>query len=443
MTSNDTAFTGDSVPAAGEIKFDEKSGISLEEQKEILAGINGIAEKNRRSLSGVSTARSFKAKKNGGLFPIVVNVAAALILAGGFFLMYFFHSREEIQIREGTKVFNTAERALIEEIRKETSLRIEEKENEISLIVSKMEDIDSQLRNLYSSNMELTAEQIAAEESLKQLQEEYGVTLATLRDDRSRILESARAREASLYAQLEEQAREINEISETSEAALNRARAEMQRLNSEYEKAAALDAQLRAGFQVTGEQINGGNFADATNTLETLRQFLNTSDFQGLRSIQARKEIYIQTITVLESMIEEAVADKEALAAVGAGDISVQEVEELRAENTRLSENVDSLNRTLATANSQGSDTARRLTELENSAAALRTRNNALETRAQQRDADIAAKDETIAGLESQNTELTQTITAKDETIRTLEEDKTSLDTQLTSLRQALQALSQ
>jgi hypothetical protein len=35
-----------------EINFDEKSGISIEEQQEILSNINSIAEKNRESLQG-------------------------------------------------------------------------------------------------------------------------------------------------------------------------------------------------------------------------------------------------------------------------------------------------------------------------------------------------------------------------------------------------------
>ncbi|MDR0324059.1 MAG: hypothetical protein LBI12_06410, partial [Treponema sp.] len=54
-----------------DIVFDEKSGISVEEQKEMLAKINGITEKNRHSLSmdtqGLQSGKksNIKAKKTG------------------------------------------------------------------------------------------------------------------------------------------------------------------------------------------------------------------------------------------------------------------------------------------------------------------------------------------------------------------------------------------
>jgi len=64
------------------VVFDAACGISEEEQREIFAQINAIAEKNRLSLAGgADTAagvsekgkkkkakRRFKAKKSGGLF---------------------------------------------------------------------------------------------------------------------------------------------------------------------------------------------------------------------------------------------------------------------------------------------------------------------------------------------------------------------------------------
>jgi chromosome segregation ATPase len=424
------------APSDSGVVFDANSGISREEQREILDGINRIAEKNRRSLSG--TARSFKASKKGGLFPIAVNAAVALILAGGFFAMSSLHDREEIRLREGTKVFNSAERALISEIRKETSLQIEAKENEMFQIISKMEDVDARLRELYSNNMELSSDQLAAEGNLKRLQDEYRLNLAGLRDDRSRILENARVREAGLYAQLEERSREISALSERSEAALSSARGELERLRTEEEKAAAIEAQLGAFFQLSGDQIRSGLFAEAGDTLKIMRVFLNTPAFQGFRSVQARKELYTQSITALETMLEEARRNQEALTAAGKtpAEDSYGALEELLAKNAQLEQTIAGLNQSLQSAGSHGSGLTRRLTELERSAAALQT--------------SLSAREQTIASLESNNTNLSQTLSTQDNTIRELrtqnaaqEERISSLDTQLTSLRQALQALSQ
>jgi chromosome segregation ATPase len=105
------------------IVFDAKSGISEEEQREILAKIDNIAEKNRLSLSegeGKNKKTRFKAKKSGGRFPVIVNIIAFAALAGGLFILISMQGKTDARIRTGTRVYNSAERALIEEIRKET-----------------------------------------------------------------------------------------------------------------------------------------------------------------------------------------------------------------------------------------------------------------------------------------------------------------------------------
>jgi len=105
------------------IVFDAKSGISEEEQREILAKIDNIAEKNRLSLSegeGKNKKTRFKAKKSGGRFPIIVNIIALAALAGGLIILVSMQGKTDALIRTGTRVYNSAERALIEEIRRET-----------------------------------------------------------------------------------------------------------------------------------------------------------------------------------------------------------------------------------------------------------------------------------------------------------------------------------
>jgi len=115
-------MTPDSRDSSG-IVFDAKSGISEDEQREILAKINNIAEKNRLSLSegeGRNKKARFKAKKSGRVFPVIVNIIAFTALAGGLALLIFTQGKTDARIRTGTKVYNSAERAIIEEIRKET-----------------------------------------------------------------------------------------------------------------------------------------------------------------------------------------------------------------------------------------------------------------------------------------------------------------------------------
>jgi len=406
------------------IVLDAGSGISVEEQQVILSEINGIAEKNRRSLSQGGEARAgkkqrFKAKKNGGLFPIMVNVVALVLLGAGFFLLSSFQEKTEVQVREGANVYTSAERALIDEIRKETEMKIAAKETEIARIVSRLGGIDAELKALYSSREELTAEQRDAERDLLALQDEYRAGLAALQDERAQILEESRAREAALRAQFEAGARELVAASQQNSAELNAARSELERLANEQEKAAAIEAHLSGGLASASELIRRSQFSEAAESLKNLRLFLNTPAFQAIRPIQAKKEFYTQAINSMETLIEDARRYQAGTPPVGPDAEKI--LADLQIKNTQLEETIAGMNKTIAAFSSDSSGQARRLRELEASVSALRTEKSALETSA-------AEKDRTIRSLESDKTTLNQTVSARDNTIRSLESDKTTLN---------------
>ena len=118
--------------SAEEIIFDTSSGISIEEQQEILAGINAMTGSHRltgHSLGENGPGESFLvpesalsgAKKKGFLFPLVVNIAALIFLVLGFVLLSFFQVNNEQEIRRSGVVLGHTERMLIREIRQETS----------------------------------------------------------------------------------------------------------------------------------------------------------------------------------------------------------------------------------------------------------------------------------------------------------------------------------
>ena len=397
MTNNSTSSDSQNLLSGSEIIFDADYGISEEEQREILAKINSIAESNRRSLSGVAGTDDavgkkprFKARKTGRTFPLVVNAAAVVTLVGGLFALSFFHGKTDAQVREGTRVYNSAERALIDEIRKETSSRLEEKENEISLITSKLEEIDAELQGLQSSNQNLSAEQIAAQNRLLAMQGAYRSELEDLNDERSRILEEARAREASLQAQLESRTRELATVAEQSAAAIGQAYSEIERLSREQAQAATVEAQMGAFFANLNTQIYDNRFDEAAETVQTMRGFLNTPAFQGLRSIQARKELYAQAINSFETMIDE--VRRFQAAGLRPPDRNVERtLAELQEQNARLEQLVAERDRTIAAASSGESGMTRRIDELERTIRDLRTAN----------DTSSSEKDSRIASLET------------------------------------------
>jgi uncharacterized coiled-coil protein SlyX len=108
--------------AGNDVVFDSSSGISVEEQKEILSKINGIAERRRRHLSQAGEETEVRAKKNSAFFPLLVNAAALLILCGGAWFIFYFNGKKDVQVRQGTGVYDLTEKALIDEIRKDSAM---------------------------------------------------------------------------------------------------------------------------------------------------------------------------------------------------------------------------------------------------------------------------------------------------------------------------------
>ena len=427
-----------------EVVFDANSGISVEEQQEILSRINGIAEKNRQSLSQGSSGGKTKiaAKKSGAFFPALVNVAAVVILFTGGLLLVSFNGKKDAQVREGNKVYNLTERALIEEIRKDTASKLASKEMEIESISSRLEEVDSQLRQLYSGNQELTAEQRSAESRLLALQNAYRLELAALQNERSLILEESRSREASLRAQLEERTREFTAAQQQSSAELGSAREELERLTGEQQTAAAVDAQMAGGLAAVNDLVRTGQLDQASAAVKELRSFLNTGAFQTNRSLSARKEFYSQAVNSVEAVNEDARNNRSgpSVAANGGdGDLA-----ELQTKIEQLEGAIDERDKTIAALSSGSSDQTRQLTEQVN---ALRRE---METSAAEKDRTIAARDNTIKSLETEKEESAKTIAAQENTIKDLksgtstqQQDIDRLNNQILDIRQALQALSQ
>ena len=192
------------------VAMNAASEISEEEQREILRQIDGITEKNRKALSEEARADGdggFGSGKRGALFQALVNAFALIALAGGFFALHAFQSGAQAQAREGSGGFSLAERAMIETIRAETGANLAAADREIGRILGSLNNVESQLRYLAGLDR-LTDEQAANRERLLGLQAEHGAALARARDERSRILEEARADESDLQARREARRRE-------------------------------------------------------------------------------------------------------------------------------------------------------------------------------------------------------------------------------------------
>ena len=425
-----------------DIVIDPNSGISVEEQKEILTQINGITDKNRQELSGVSGDRNSKitAKKKGFLFPMAVNIAAIIILCAGAFVIISVSNSTDATIRTGNVVYNITERALIEEIRKSTEEQIVKKEAEIALIVSRMSEIDSELLLLHSSNLTLTAEQIAARERLLEMQSDFRDELSVLNDERASILESSRTREARLRAALDERTAAQQRVTGELEAAS----AELERLTNEHERMTAIDAQFAGGIAAIGDLIQNEQFDRAGQSIKSLRDFINSIS-NSSRAFQPRRNYYNQVLNIMDELLADVTERSRINSGSAVGLTISSEQTELIARNTQLQETINEMQRTIDSFSSGSSGQARRIVELEGTISALRSSNTTLEQSSAEKDAEIASlqTERTSlqaerASLQMERASLSATVTDMRVTIAAQELDMARMRNQLEQVRQML-----
>ncbi|MDR0503668.1 MAG: hypothetical protein LBH16_10160 [Treponema sp.] len=438
-----------------DVVFDSKSGISVEEQKEILSEINGIAEKNRRLLSqgdaktdaggsgdGVSRAnpavkpgkQRLNAKKSGAVFPVVVNAAAVAVLIGAGFILFSFNQKKDAQVRTGNAVYNLTERALIDEIRKDTADKLALKEKEIEAIASRLAAVDEELNMLYSGSQDLSSEQLSAQQRLLSMQTEYRTGLNALRDERSQILEDSRLRESRLRTLLDERAKEFSAAQQKSAVELDSARGELERMTNEQEKIAAIDSQLAGGIASVNALISAGNYAQASQPLNNLRALCNNNAYASARAFQTRKEFYNQSINSLETLVNE----MQKLSGTGIVNEDAILASELQTKNSKLEETISDMQKTIETFSTGSSGQTRRISELETSVSSLTTANTTLRAANTTLETRSADKDRTISSLETERSTLNQTVTDLRTTNSSQEQEITNLRNQLAAIRQAL-----
>jgi chromosome segregation ATPase len=406
------------------IVFDTTSGISLEEQEEILAGINAMAVGSRL----VPEAEELKtaAKKKGYIFPLAVNITAVVLLGLGFLLLSLFHNSGEQQIRESRAVLGLTERMLIQEIRQETSRLIGEKEIEINNILSMLSAVDTEYRVLYESVETLTEAQRERAAYLLMMHEEYQRTLSLLQDERAMILEDARLREANLRAHAEERASELSLRIEQSQASLSLAMEELRLLGSEQERANRAESQMGGFFTTANNHISAGRLGEASATLTAMREFLDAPSLQGLRIFEARKQTHLAVIGFMESAIAASVN--------GASGGAEEQFAELAARNAVLEQRNTNLERDIAAFSSQGSDQVRIIAEY---AAAIRGLEDTHADQQQAHRAEITQRELQLSNeRETHRTEMTR----RDSEIGALRTEMTQREQQVAELNRNLTA---
>jgi hypothetical protein len=351
---------GSEGSATSEFIFDKSSGISKEDQQDILLHIDHVA-KSSRILAGPETWK-FKTKRRGLMLPIVVNVVGLLVLSGGIYGLGRLFSVDKKENASGTAMITSAEGKLLQEIKREAEGQIQQKDQEIASIQQQMAALDREKDQLLSSvearvkaketelrdqlNVELErerqrliaeglsestiqqrlkeferkkseefnaqladfskkaeSERIALQANLDKARDEYRKSLSDATSERQRIQDEARSREQALREQLnaKDQALEA-ERSRTAES-LRTAQAELAKFNEDATRSKATEDRLLGLYASARQSLNDGRLDDATKTLEALRSYLSDTQVNAIPSLRARRELDLFTMSLIERTI--------------------------------------------------------------------------------------------------------------------------------------------
>jgi hypothetical protein len=361
------------IPEAGEsgqkprtdstdIVFDSSSGISEEDQKEILSRIDMAAREN--SISVKAENLRVQAKRRGYLFPLFVNIGALLLLISIFFILSAFYKSSDLDLRMEVIALRSAEGRLLQEFRRETANQMKEKERQIASIAARLEDIDRERQNMQSGieerirgqeeelrrrmreeveterrrlsaqglsepaiaerirpfeeektsqfnaeteefRRQTETERLMLETNLENLQKEFQENLRELEAERLRIIEYAQTQEETLRARMEEKSRELSRAYEQNKQELAEAREELRQLTESQERSNLIEGQINGYFNTLNKRIDENDLEEAANTLGIMRNFLNEPAIQDFQVIRNRKDITMAVIDALSTLIEE------------------------------------------------------------------------------------------------------------------------------------------
>ena len=342
-----------------------------------------------------------------GVFPLLVNAGAAVLLAAGILLLFTFQQTDAAEIRSSGAVLGVTERALIREIRKEINSRLSEKDDAIDAMNKRIAEVDSELERLFSLEA-LTDEQRETMDELLARHEEYQENLIRLQQERAQILTQARIREAEARQREEkllEQQLILEDISAQSRAEIEKAREELSKISGEAEKTALVEKQLSAFYTTISRQIEEKQFNEAADSIAALKEYIATPGFSYLKAIQARQVSDIAAAHALSMLLSEAQK-------TSGNSVTVVQVEELPHVPPGAGAE-EALRQQVAAQAASIQEQNSALADLQKTTAALQERNDTIQQAIEERDRQLES-------LRAQNTSQAQQIESLQRTISTV-----------------------
>jgi hypothetical protein len=349
-----SAFHGRSKPVR-----DEDEGITAAERRDILASIDQVAIGNRIN-RGASRA-AIVARKKGFVFPLVVNLIVILVTGATILALAFIFRERDQSIEAGSVVVTSAEGKLIQEIKRESDSKLQEKDRAISDIQGRLSSIDKQRSDLvasfeqrialreaelrsslkaeldrekqrltdlglsesaiqsrlkkfeaekmaeYNSQLEAFKKQAAADKAavdarLAQARDEYQKNISGLNDERRKILDDAKSREDQLRATMDAKTKELEGQSAAAQASLAKAQSDLSRLEDQRSRAQATEDRTLGLYGSIRTSLRDRRYEDALASITNLESYLNDPSVLAIPAIQARRAADLFVADALRSL---------------------------------------------------------------------------------------------------------------------------------------------
>lgn len=339
----------------------EEEYISPEDQEAINAQIEQALEKNRMRIDD-DTFR-VDAERRGGVLPIVVNVVAVLLVAGGLFASLYYFDKKEQEVSVGRQSIASAESRLLDTMAEESERRLSEKNQEITDIQRQLASMISERQSIQSAAEDRIREQ---EESLraelerqlaaeKQRLEDGGLseedlnrqlnafetelrsgfdaqleqavaqaneemqererTLNALISEYEQSLQAAESERSALVEDLEAQRSELQERLAESQSELEGERArfseQLQNMQAQQNEEQLVLDQLLAAYSGIEQDLSAGDLDSAKVKISDLRAYINDIEISQLPLMQTRRPVELFLIDSLDNLVERELKENE------------------------------------------------------------------------------------------------------------------------------------
>lgn len=258
--------------------------LRAEEEAEIAQEMDTILEKSRIKIN--DDTLFYHAQYSGSRLPLLINLAALVLVGGGIYLSALYFNQSEERIISGEARMNSAEGRIISALREESEAALAEKEEQLSSVRNQLDNLESDLRAQLDAELAAERERLLAagssrEELNADLEAFERQRMAELNAEYQELQARLEADQAALEAERERLLAEAAAAAESAESAESEAAARLQELNRRREEERLLGDQILSFYDSVNAQLGEDEYTSALGTLDQLEAFLARPAISG------------------------------------------------------------------------------------------------------------------------------------------------------------------